>query len=631
MADTKVTTALSADDKFAAWISAEFDRYKRFHAATFEKAEKHYNYWVGKPPKREWDWQNQVPIPVMVEGEQTITPRLFTALFPNEAPVDVKVEGDEDPQQGTKIKYLLQHYFRVADVQSTFASVLAQNTLFGTGYIEGGSWYVRRGWQIGDDGVPYETVIESRPDAKLVDFFEIFPHPAKLRMDDGLPLIRRRLCDAGFLRGLMDNPFFETVNIQKALDSEFPDAQNIKDPDQKPHEIFEMLEYWGPKDKDVIDPKDGAKIGTQKARPWWGVVINRKVLIRSIPNPYNHQLPPFCKIRLFPDVKPSWFGVGIGQIGAPTNERLNKMVNQRLDNVDLVLNRQGVYNGNDPLIDRKRLQISRPGKFYKVSDTITSIKFLDIPDVTASSYKEEELAKQYFHQATGAAEALTPAPSDQQHRTAMGIQLMQGAAGARFKPVLTCIEMEGIQQLAFFFFSNLKQFMTNDEWVLVTGENGTTEPIQVTPQDIQAKVFFIPMGVSETVNKEMQLSQFLRYKELTMDDPTVNRQEINRRIAELFGFKDVQKLLTPIQMDPGDAGGLLNPANKLKIQQRLAEGAHPNQIKAEIMGGAPHPGPGGLAAAMAPKGGAGPARPQQRPQAGPPMGGQMIPPGMGGR
>lgn len=591
---------LSPEERFVDYIATEFDRYKRFHAATFEKANKYYDYWMGKPPKREWDWQNQVPIPVMVEGEQTITPRLFTALFPNEAPVDVKVEGNEDPQQGIKIKYLLQHYFRVSDVQSAFSACLAQTTLLGTGYVEGGSWFVKKGWQIGDDGNRYETIIESRPDCRLVDFFEIFPHPAKLRMDDGLPLIRRRMCDAGYLRSLMDNPFFEIKNIDKALNSDFPEPALLKDPQQKPHEMFEVLEYWGPKDNDFINPKDNNKVTKQKAVPWWAIVINRKIMIRSIANPYNHQIPPFCKIRLFPDVKPSWFGVGIGQIGAPTNERLNKMVNQRLDNVDLVLNRQGAYNGNDPLIDKKRLAISRPGKFYRCSDPLTSIKFLDIPDVTASSYKEEELAKQYFHQATGAAEALIPAPTDEQHRTAMGMQLMQGAAGARFRPVLRTMEMEGIQQLAMFYFSNLKQYMTNDEWILITGDNGTTKPILCSPQDIQAKVFFIPMGVSETINKEMQLGQLLRYKELTMDDPTVNRQEINRRIAELFGFKDIQKLLTPINIQADSQ--VLNPQNKLRIQQRLAEGATPDQIKQEMMGPAPQPPPGGLQQAMMPPG-----------------------------
>lgn len=583
MANAESTTSLSPNDIFCKYIVDEYDRYKRYWGGVHEKAKKYYQYWEGRPPNRNWDWQNQVPVPVMVEGEQTITPRLFTALFPNEAPLDVKVEGNEDPQQGIKIKYLLQHYFKVSDVQTAFAAALTQCTLFGTAYLEGGSWFVKKGWQMDEQGTRYESVIESRPDCRQVDFFEIFPHPAKLRMDDGLPLIRKRMCDAGFLRGLLDNPFFQTTNIQKALDSDYPESNHL-DPQAKKGEYYELLEYWGPKDDDIID-KAGTKIGIKKAMPWWGIVINRKVLIRSIANPYNHQMPPFLKIKLYQDAKPNWFGIGIGQIGAPTQERLNKMINQRLDNVDLVLNRQGVYNGNDPLIDKKRLSVSKPGKFYRCSDTLSSIKFLDIPDVTASSYKEEELAKQYFREATGASDALMPSGVDDQHKTAMGMQLLQGAAGARFKPVLRCMEMDGIQQLAMFYFSNLKQFMTNEEWVMITGDNGSTQPIMVSPEDIQAKVFFIPMGVSETVNKEMQLGQLMRFKELTMDDPTVNRQEINRRVAELFGFKDVQKLLTPIPMQSD--GGVMTGQNKLKIQQRLAEGATPEQIKEEMLGPPP--------------------------------------------
>jgi len=92
--------------------------------------------------------------------------------------------------------------------------------------------------------------------------------------------------------------------------------------------------------------------------------------------------------------------VGIGQIGHPTQERLNKIVNQRLNNVDLVLNRQGLYNGNDPLLNTKQLQVAKPGKFHKVSDVNGSVRWMDIPDVTASSYNEEKLAKQIINKAS---------------------------------------------------------------------------------------------------------------------------------------------------------------------------------------------------------------------------------------
>ncbi|GAI14556.1 unnamed protein product, partial [marine sediment metagenome] len=47
-------------------------------------------------------------------------------------------------------------------------------------------------------------------------------------------------------------------------------------------------------------------------------------------------------------------------------------------------------------------------------------------------------------------------------------------------------------------------------------------------------------------NREMQINQLLQFKQLTMDDPTVNKAEINKRIAILFGFKDLDKLIRPL-------------------------------------------------------------------------------------
>jgi hypothetical protein len=126
---------------------------------------------------------------------------------------------------------------------------------------------------------------------------------------------------------------------------------------------------------------------------------------------------------------------------------------------------------------------------------------------------------------------------------------------------------------------------------MITGAEGNQELAKVSPQDIQAKVYFIPTGVSETMNKEIQVGQLLRFKEITANDPTVNRTEINRRIAELMGFKDIQKLMIPQR--PLYANMPLDIATQQRIQQRLAEGADPSQIEDELVGPPPAPQQGG--------------------------------------
>jgi len=579
-------------DPMVDYVVKEFLRYESAMSKRFDAAKKIYDYWMNKPPKREYDWLNAVHVPMMLEAEQTITPRIYSAIFPNEAPIEVQTFDPMSPQQGIVIRDTLKHYFNVSNVQDESLPSLSQMVLFGTGYVEA-PWLVERKWQITKEGDRYLAVTANRPDCKSVSFFEMYPHPAKLSMEDGLPLIRRRFCDAEYLKKLADDPKFNFKNLKEALDSKSVVSnpslildKNGQQAQLQDKEQYEILQYWGPWDSSY--EKEG-KVVTKKAVPYWMILINREVLVRAIPNPYNHQRPPYCKFTLFDDPNPSWFGIGIGQVGAPTQERLNKIVNQRLDNVDLVLNKQGFYNGNDTLINLKKLQVSKPGQWHKVSDTVTSIRWMDIPDVTQSSYEEEKIAKEDFRESTGATVPLMP--TDQgQHRTAMGINLLQGAAGMRFKPILTKLEKDLIQDLAMMYLSNLQQFMVLPELIMMTDDTGQKQVKAIRPEDIQAKAVLIPTGVSEMMNKELQVGQLLRFKELTVQDPTVNRAEINKRIAELMGFKDITKLLTPPQPITMQPGGL-QPSEQQMIQQRLAEGATPEQIKQEMLGVPPAPEP----------------------------------------
>lgn len=581
--DEKSTPPEQTKDQMLTYVCEQFDVYEQHWRDRFDEAKVIYDHWCNKAPVRDETWMNAVHVPLTLEAEQTISPRLYSALFPSSAPVDVSPEGKGQEQSAIIIKEAIKHYFKKANVEGRGGFVMSQNVLFGTGYGEH-CWLVESK-TIHDPltGETYKSTLPGRPDFQPVDFFEMFPHPAKLEMKDGLPLIRRRFCDAEYIKKLASNPNFDFEKLDKALASESPSIKDgwrepVMGQGKKKKDDYEILEYWGPWHDSYKQDKE---VSNKIADQYWIVIINRSVKIWGKINPHNFGHPPYIKTKLFEDPKPCWFGVGIGKAGLPTQERLNKLVNQRLDNVDLVLNKQGAYNGNDPLINTRKLLKSKPGLWHKVSDTVNSLKWMDTPDVTSSSYKEEELAKQDFRESTGAVNPLMPADSGQ-HRTAMGLNLLQGAAGMRFRPVLRKMEIDFIQLLADMMLSDLQQFMTVPEWIESMSSMGHPQPVLLTPEMIQAKVRFMPTGVSDTLNKELQIGQLLRFKELTKDDPTVNRREINKRVAELMGFKDIPLLLTPPA--PVTADGPLSPEEQMRIQQRVAEGATDEQIDSELFG-----------------------------------------------
>lgn len=586
---TKKTSKTAEKDKMVDYVVTEFERYERAHSDRFEKARAVYKDWLGEPTVRDETWQNQVHVPVTFEAEQTVSPRIFAALFPSEAPIELKAEGETPEESAIGIKSLLQHHFRLSDVDIKGNSSISQTSLLGTGYLYA-PWKYCKKWQVDPQtGERYMAVVDNRPDCEVVDFFELYPHPAKIYVDDELPLIRRRFCDAEYLKKMANMPQFKFQNLADALNS--PPSKGVASSildekgqkmELKDREEYELLEYWGGWDESYV--KDDGKVATRAAVPYWIMVINRTVKVRAVPNPYNHQKPPFIKTNLYGDLKKSWFGIGMGQVGKPTQDRLNKIVNQRLDNVDLVLNKQGVYNGNDPLINTRKLRVSKPGQFHKVSDINTSIDFLDTPDVTASSYKEEEIAKQDYRESTGASAPLMPADKGQ-HRTASGMNLLQSAAGARFKPILRKMEVDLIRGLGMIYLSNLQQFMAVPELVQMVGED--KKLIRITPEAIQAKTHFLPSGLSEMMNKEQQIGQYMRFKEISMNDPTINRAVINKRIAKLMGLEDLDELIID-QSGNREQGGL-PPDVQERIKQRLAEGADPETIKMELLGQPPDP------------------------------------------
>ena len=62
--------------KFVTHVTTEFERYEAFHSDRFAKCQDYYDLWKGKMGKKPQDWMNNIHVPMMIEAEQTITPRI---------------------------------------------------------------------------------------------------------------------------------------------------------------------------------------------------------------------------------------------------------------------------------------------------------------------------------------------------------------------------------------------------------------------------------------------------------------------------------------------------------------------------------------------------------------------------
>jgi hypothetical protein len=114
-------------------------------------------------------------------------------------------------------------------------------------------------------------------------------------------------------------------------------------------------------------------------------------------------------------------------LSASTQQAANEINNQRMDNVDLVLNRRYIINRNAN-IDYVGLQRNVPGGVTEVDNTATDIRIEAPPDVTQSSYQEQDRINMDFDEMTGHFSSSSVGSNRQLNETVGGMNLLSSSA-----------------------------------------------------------------------------------------------------------------------------------------------------------------------------------------------------------
>jgi hypothetical protein len=150
---------------------------------------------------------------------------------------------------------------------------------------------------------------------------------------------------------------------------------------------------------------------------------------------------------------------------------INSLINQRLDNVNLILN-SGWKVDLTVGVDLTSL-VSRPGMIVKTK-RMDALERIDIPDVTGSSF-----ANTYTFLQSSLIDALgvqdytvgnrETTPTGQ--KTATGLRLTQEEGNARFKLKIQIFEEEVIKKLAEQWLKLRQQFTTKPQIIRITGKD----------------------------------------------------------------------------------------------------------------------------------------------------------------
>ena len=394
--------------------------------------------------------------------------------------------------------------------------------LFGTGVMKG-PFAVDKEYPIWDEEGNYKPIIKTVPKCSSVSVWDFYPDPDATSMDDAEYVIERHKMSRTQLRALKRRPFFRSNSIDMAVEMgenynrEWWEQVMQDDSQETKAERFEVLEFWGYVDTDMLEEYDvdipsELKDAEQVSVNIW--VCNGRVL-RLVMNPFTPTYLPYYAMPY--EVNPySFFGVGLAENMDDTQTLMNGFMRMAVDNAALSGNML-IEIDETNLVSGQDLSVY-PGKVFRreggaPGQAIFGTKF---PNVSNENMQMFDKARVLADESTGFPSFAHGQTGVQGvGRTASGISMLMSAANGSIRTVVKNVDDYLLGPIGKAFFNFNMQFDFDPE---IRG-------------DLEVKA----QGTSSLMANEVRsqrLMQFLQVVQNPVLAPFAKMDYIIREIAE---------------------------------------------------------------------------------------------------
>ena len=343
-------------------------------------------------------------------------------------------------------------------------------SLFGTGVMKG-PFAIDKEYPSWNEEGEYNPTIKTIPQTSSVSLWNFYPDPDAANMDEAEYVVERHKMSRSQIRALKRRPFFRSNAIDTAIEvgesyiKEWWEQAMEDDAQESKAERFEVLEFWGSVDTDVLEghdvdvPSDLADMDQVSVNIW---VCNGKVL-RLVMNPFTPSIIPYYAVPY--EVTPySLFGVGIAENMDDTQTLMNGFMRMAVDNAALSGNML-IEVDETNLVPGQDLSVY-PGKVFRrqggaPGQAIFGTKF---PNVSNENMQMFDKARVLADESTG-----FPSFAHGQTgvsgvgRTASGISMLMSAANGSIRNVVKNVDDYLLAPLAKAFFNFNMQFDYDEE------------------------------------------------------------------------------------------------------------------------------------------------------------------------
>jgi hypothetical protein len=410
----------------------------------------------------------------------------------------------------------------------------------------------------------------------------------RLEMDDVEAMAAQGFFDKSAVRELrllglpaeVEHAMFDRIGYNR-------NSMVIPEKYSKPVEITEM---WGLVPSELI-PADGVARRVIS-------IANMQVVLRDRPTPYDAE-DPFLVYT--PVVDPHNFdGPSKVELGEHLNGVANRLVSNRLDVLDLVVDPPHAYDPDAVAVDPDKLYV-RPGRWIPIEGLSNGAIQPITPDLRGFqlSHQEVEYAWRWLQNATGIHEDAVMGAAGPDRETARGFLGRQAAVNTRLLLETRICEQQIIEPLANWFRRLNRKFLTVPMKRHMLGSNAITDPLTglPLPEEISVSAYALnqdynarALGSSQMLPKEQRQQNFLGLLQIVASTPlaqALNWVTFGRQAFRLFDFPNVDELF--LNIPP-----LQQIAMMMASQQQSAQGQPGQEGASPNMGRAPVPAlPGG--------------------------------------
>lgn len=317
-------------------------------------------------------------------------------------------------------------------------------------------------------------------------------------------------------------------------------------------------------------------------RDWIYYTVGSQILL-SDPLPieeiYLHGERPYAVGYCNFDAHRNWPD-GLVALGSGLQEEINEVVNQRLDNVSLTLNKR-YFIKRGQQVDLDALMKNVPGGGVMMDDPQRDVQVLDTPDVTRSSYEEQDRLNVEHDEIVGTFSQNSVQSNRQMNETVGGMNLLSSSANSVTEYTIRMFVETWVEKVLLQLIKLEQAYEADEVLLTIAAERvqmyqklgDSADLDKVLRQDLTVNV---NVGIGAT-NPFQKVERLVYGLNAVMNLPnvaqTINSPEIIAEVFGALGYKDGSRFFTPDEDDPQqDPLSLVPPEQLEQLVQQTLEG-----------------------------------------------------------